>query len=366
MDARADSSRPSPRAAAPYAIGKQSQGWALLGASRNAAPRFLAALRGLPPAGDGAVRAWPSAIYSHNARQARDFAQEHALAFASVELEVILARPEVHCVYVAGHPRHHAEYVATALSAGKHVLCEPPLALSVSAAQRLQRLAKRNGRILGLNYQQRFDPGLLLLRHWLLEHALGDLVGGAVRNGTLLPVAQQGWRVEAAWGGIALDRTLRSVDAVRFLTGEAPRAAGAAAGPVAFGRGAARAERDAAAVEALHGLLALPRSGAVFSIFDAYLISHVPPRIEVYGATGSAALDPWQCHSSSAVYFNRHGEQLSAASETPAADLWAAAVSAFVAAVATNGAPPISASEDIANLTLGLALLAQAGGPTPE
>ncbi len=354
----------SPRAAAPYAIGPQSQGWALLGASRNAAPRFLAALRGLSPAPSGAVRAWPSALHSHNARLARDFAHQHALAFASVELEVILARPEVHCVYVANHPRHHAASVEAALRAGKHVLCEPPLALHVDEAQALEQLAAHRGRILGLNYQQRFDPALLLLRHWLSEHALGDLVGGAVRNTTLLAASQQGWRVDAAWGGVVLDRTLRSVDAIRFMTNETVRAQGAAAGPRALGAAAASAP-GAAAIEALHGLLALPRTGAIFNTFDAYLAPHILPRIEVYGSTGAAALMPWRSESSSALFFDRHGEQLSAAGETPAADLWSASISAFVAAVESNGAPPIAAAEDIANLRVCRALLAQAGGPAP-
>lgn len=365
----------SPRAATPYAIGPHSVGWAILGASRNAAPRFLAALRSLPPGPDGAVCAWPSAVYSHNARLAREFAQEHSLAFASVELDVILARPEIQCVYVASHPRHHAAAVEAALEARKHVLCEPPVALTVDEAQRLQRLAERRGRLLGLNYQQRHDPGLLLLRHWLQEHALGDLVGGAVRNTTLLPTAQQGWRVEPAWGGVALDRTMRTVDAVRFLTGEAAVVLGAAAGPRAFGSDETTTVRaveqphpprqGTVAVEVLHGLLQLPRSGAVINTFDAYLAPHVQPRIEIYGSSGAAALQPWQSDTSSAVHFDRYGERLHAEDDAPAADLWTLAIAAFMAAVASGAPAPTPAAEDIANLAICLALLEQAGGPTP-
>lgn len=375
MDIPPGRARARPRTTSPYAIGPQSVGWAILGASRNAAPRFLTALRGLPAGSDGAVRAWPSALYSHNAQQARDFARQQSLAFASVELEVVLARPEVRCVYVANHPRHHAEGIEAALEAGKHVFAEPPLALSVGEAHALHRLAERKGLLLGLNYQQRFDPGLLLVRHWLQEHALGDLVGGSVRNAILLPTSQQGWRVDPAWGGIALDRTLRTVDAIRFLTGERVRVVGAAAGPRALGEegaaltrgetGSPAGRKGAAAVETLHGQLGLSPSGAVVDTFDAWLVPHVQPRIEIYGSTGSATLQPWQSETASAVQFDRHGMRLPAEDETPAADLWATSLAAFMAAVDSEGAPPVPALEDIANLEICLALLEAAGGGPP-
>ncbi len=284
----------------------------------------------------------------------------------------------MHCVYVASHPRHHASNVEEALWTGKHVFCEPPLALNVAQAERLQRLAESSGCMLAVNYQQRFDPALLLLRHWLHDHALGDLVGGIVRNTTLLPVAQQSWRVDPQWGGIALDRTLRTVDAIRFLTGDEAHVTAATRGPRAFGHdeppaqgapwaaGDHRPRATPTAIESLHGLFTLNRTGAAFSTMDSYLLPHVPARIELYGSAGSAALDPWQSDSSSTLTFYSRGEVLSAADATPAADLWSATVAAVVTAVETNGAAPAPAAEDIANLAQCLALLDLAGGPAPE
>jgi predicted dehydrogenase len=177
--------------------------------------------------------------------------------------------------------------------------------------------------------------------------------------------------VDPAWGGVALDRTLRTVDTLRFLTGEDLQAVGAATGPRALGSAATPAPGSAVppaqtAVEALQGFLQLPRSRAVFSTFDAYLVPHVPPRIEVYGTVASAALVPWESEGSSTLHFYRHGEQLSAADATPAADLWSASVHAFVTAVEDRSAPPSSAADDVRNLSVCLALLAQAGAPTPE
>lgn len=353
---------PSPRGrygAVPYAIGPESIAWAIAGASRNAAPRFLAALRDLPPHHDGTVQAWATAIHSHAAYRAQAFAEQNAIPHWHSDLEALLQRTSAHCVYVANHPRHHAETARAALEAGKHVLCEPPLALSADEAADLDRIAQARGLTLALHYQHRTDPALLALRGWVASHDLGDLAGGVVRNALLLPISQQSWRIEPAWGGALLERTLRTVDAVRFLCGEPVARVSAAAGPAVLADPQAPPDLDTGlvALEDVHARLTLENSGAVFATHDSYLVPHAPPRIDLYGSAGAATILPWNDREPSRLYHYRGGALDESPLARSAVNLWSLSIIAFQAAVRTGGPPPATASDDQANLALCHALL---------
>ncbi len=344
---------------APYAVGPDSIGWGIAGAGRHAAPRLLDAIRSLPPRADGSVQAHVVAVHSHAAYRAQAFAEQNAIAHWAAELDELLARPAVRSVYVANHPRHHAETVQAALQAGKQVLCEPPLALTQEEAEFLRHSALDRGLTLALHYQHRVDPALLTLRQWLRDHDLGSPIGGMVRNTLLLPPAQQTWRVDASYGGILLDRTLRTVDAVRFLFGGEIARVAAAAGPHALGPSAA--ERRAQAVEDLHSLLTLDGTGAVVQAHDSYLAPHAPPQIVLFGASRSAAVLPWNADSDSPLYLYRSGEVEPVAATTGGrVNLWALSIVAFQEAVRAGAAPPATATDDVANLGVCEALLAAA------
>src|SRR5690606_18276270 len=142
------------------------------------------------------------------------------LPYAFVNLADLLAHPDIHCVYISNHPRHHAQTVLAALAAGKHVLCEPPLALSLEDAQTAARTALSRGLVLAVNYARRADPALHTLRQLLADEAIGDLLGGRISNAVMLRPALQTWRLQRAGGGAILDRTLHSADLIRYLTGD--------------------------------------------------------------------------------------------------------------------------------------------------
>ena len=75
------------------------------------------------------------------------FADRHAIPHAYLNLADLLAHPDIQCIYVGNHPRHHSQTVMAALAAGKHVLCEPPLALDLGrgAARQPHRAQPRPG-----------------------------------------------------------------------------------------------------------------------------------------------------------------------------------------------------------------------------
>ena len=339
----AETPRRGRHSSAPYAIGPDSAGWGIVGASRVAAPLFIEALRSMPPHADGTVAARVISIFSHSPFQAHQFASTYSVPHADRELDVLLSRHEIRHVYVANHPRHHAESVLAALRAGKHVLCEPPLALSHDEALHLHEAARSRGLTLALNYQHRLDPALLALRRRIAAHELGDLVAALVRNVTLLPPSQQTWRVDAASGGVLFERALRTVDMVRFIFGEEIGRVTAFAGPDVLGHG----KGSAAAVEDLHTLLQLRSSGAVIQAHTSYLAPHAPSRIDVEGSAAACTVSPLREHESSTLYLWRSGE----ASEIPvtALHLWRESLAAYHLAATSGNPPPASSVDDIIN-----------------
>lgn len=334
-------------AAAPYAIDSHSTGWLVVGASRVAAPRFVDAVRALPPGEKGSVRAWVAAVCSHSPYRAREFALQHQIPLFDSDLDSLLARQEIRCVYVANHPRHHGQTVLAALRAGKHVLCEPPLALNLEEAHYLHHAAANRGLTLAANYQHRQDPTLEVLHKMVGEHDLGTIVGGYVRNCVLLPTALHTWRVEPAWGGVLFDRTLRTIDLLRFLLGKEIASVLAVSGPRMFSNeGRESSARDP--VEDAHTIATMQGSGATFHLHDSYLLPHAPSRVDLFGASGSVTIMPWSDSTASAMSVYRHGERLQV--QVPVADLWQRAILAFDESVRTGQTSLAGSMDDTENL----------------
>jgi predicted dehydrogenase len=116
--------------------------WGILATGRIAAD-FVRNLREVPGARGAAVG-------SRSAANAEAFVHEHALdgARAHGSYAALLADPEVEVVYVASPHALHAEHATEALEAGKHVLCEKPLTVTLAEAEQLVATARRTDRFL--------------------------------------------------------------------------------------------------------------------------------------------------------------------------------------------------------------------------
>jgi 1,5-anhydro-D-fructose reductase (1,5-anhydro-D-mannitol-forming) len=302
------------------------------------------------------VRAWAAAVFSHSPYRAREFALQQQIPLFDSDLDTLLARSEIRYVYVCNHPRHHGQTVLAALRAGKHVLCEPPLALNLEEAHYLHNAAANRGLTLAANYQHRQDPSLEVLRKLVAEHDLGTVIGGYIRNCVLLPPALQTWRVEPAWGGILFDRTLRTVDLLRFLLQGEIASVQARSGLRMFS-GEEPAGEDlerASTIEDAHCIVTMKPGGATFHLHDSYLLPHAPSRIDLFGASGSVTIMPWSETGASAMSIYRHGERLQV--HTPQTSSWQRTILAFESSVATGRAIAPGSAEDIENLSVCIAI----------
>src|SRR5439155_25332000 len=117
--------------------------------------------------------------------------------------------------YISSTNDRHAEQTLAAVGAGRHVLCEKPLALSVANAIEMVRAAGRAGVVLGTNHHLRNAPVHRTLHRLVADGAVGQPLAVRVAHAVGLSERLRGWRIGAAPGaGVILDITVHDADTV--------------------------------------------------------------------------------------------------------------------------------------------------------
>jgi predicted dehydrogenase len=157
------------------------------------------------------------AVAARDTEKARRFAARHGIPGVHEDYAALLADPEIDAVYVPLPNGLHAEWTIRALEAGKHVLCEKPLASNADEAARMADAAEKTGRCLMEAFHWRYHP---LARRVAEVLASGEL--GAVRHveaRLCLPLLKPG-DIRFRWdlaGGALMDTGCYTVNIVRFL-----------------------------------------------------------------------------------------------------------------------------------------------------
>ena len=122
-------------------------------------------------------------------------------AYAS--LEELAADPSLHIVHLCTPNNEHFQEASQLLRAGKHVICEKPLALDSRESAALVSLAKETGRVGGVSYNLRYYPLCQEARALIRKGAIGQvrLVHGSFLQDWLLFPTDWNWRLEAKIGG---------------------------------------------------------------------------------------------------------------------------------------------------------------------
>jgi predicted dehydrogenase len=173
------------------------------------------------------------AFGSRSAGRARAFADRFGAARAYDADAALLADPEVDAVYVATEHDRHAAQVVDAAEAGKHVLCEKPMALTAAECRRMIDACRAAGVFLSVAYYRRYYPKVRRMKALLDGGVIGDPVhasiclGGRLEPGRVRP---DDWRLqeERAGGGALADTGSHRLDLLCYLLGEPERVAGLA------------------------------------------------------------------------------------------------------------------------------------------
>ena len=166
-------------------------------------------------------------LFDLNRERAEALAEEyHARAYGTYE--EMLADPEIDAVSVCTANIAHADMAVAALKAGKHVLCEKPMATTLEDCERMVQAARESGRVLMIGQNQRLAAAHVKARELIEVGAIGKLLTftTAFRHGgpetwTVDPGANTWFfdKKRAVMGAMA-DLGIHKTDLIQFLTGE--------------------------------------------------------------------------------------------------------------------------------------------------
>ena len=188
----------------------------VLGAA-NIARLFIAAVR---PSKKVVVQA----VAARDNARARAFADELQVPHVHASYDALLADPDIDAVYVPLPNNLHAEWSIRAANAGKHVLCEKPLAATAQEARSIFEAARRNKVYVVEGYPYRAQPQTIKLRELLAAGTIGRLQFVHAAFGFPLTDAANIRMDPALAGGALMDAGSYPVSLVRTVAAERPRA----------------------------------------------------------------------------------------------------------------------------------------------
>lgn len=186
--------------------------WGIAGLGNFAVNSVIPAIKGLR-------RSKITALFSHSFERAKEVAGLYSIKEYFDDFEKFLSA-DFDAVYITSANQYHYEQVIAAAKAGKHIICEKPLALNSQQGEEMIRVCEENNVKLSIGYIQRFHP--------LTRKAKEMIEAGLIGQPVVINVSQsfdyppnQNFRYQKDFGGGALrDVGTHCIDLLRFFGGE--------------------------------------------------------------------------------------------------------------------------------------------------
>ncbi|MDO9416135.1 Gfo/Idh/MocA family protein [Pararhizobium sp.] len=315
--------------------------WGLIGASTIAHEWVIDAIR----ATGGEI----VSVMSTSQERGAKYAADHGIAKSVTSLQDLFSDPSVDAVYVSTTNELHRDQVIAAAKAGKHILCEKPLAMSLDHAHAMVKAARDAGVVMATNHHLRGAATHRAMRDAVAAGKIGKPLAARVCHAGYLPVHLQGWRLDnpAAGGGVILDITVHDTDTLRFVLGDDPVEA------IAFGQNGGMAQLGLE--DATMGVLRF-KSGLIAQFHDGFTTKYAVTSFEVHGSDGS--LLARDCMSQkpvgSVVLRNADGDTELLLDHR---NLYENTLLAFDDAIAGKGGPLCTGEDGLWSLATGLAVV---------
>ena len=298
--------------------------WGVLGAARIARSALVPALRA---AGQQVER-----VAARNPARAEAFAAELGMG-THESYEALIADPNLDAVYIALTNDAHCRWAVAALDAGKHVLCEKPLALNTAEVQAMREAEQRSGRLMMEAFCHIYHPRLADLMSAIGEGRLGDLV--SIELNFVNPLdnpADFRWK-RALGGGATYDLLVYCTTLVTTIMGAQPESVVA--------RQTLRGEVDLS----MGAILQFP---ATMAMLHASFTGAAQQHLTIIGTENIARLDRPIGHKQVEVSL-----EIGAETRTyPALDPYKLMVEEFVSAATGAGTPRFPSKASLANAGL--------------
>lgn len=165
------------------------------------------------------------ACWDDNITRGQEMAGKFGMRF-SPHLEDLLANPEVHAVIITNETVHHPEMIVAAAEAGKNILCQKPLALTLDDCDRIISVVEKTGVKFMMAYQMRRDPSNIKLKEIMDQGLLGRI--SLLRRRHCIPVllnpsfvnGPSRWHFDPAQNmGMFMDDASHATDFIHWIMG---------------------------------------------------------------------------------------------------------------------------------------------------
>ena len=200
-----------------------SVGFAVVGLGKLSLGQILPALK-------RTRNAHLAALVSGHPEKARTLAAEFGLPETAVytyeNFDSIARNPDVQVVYIVLPNSMHADFTVRAFKAGKHVLCEKPMAVTLAEGERMIAAGKAANRQLMIAYRCQYEPVNVAAMQLMRKGVIGTprLVSAVMGKQTDLSDPSDAWRLDMAMsgGGALADMGIYGINATRYLLAEEP------------------------------------------------------------------------------------------------------------------------------------------------
>lgn len=320
--------------------GLLSVNWGLIGASTIASQHMIGAIR----AQEGNA---VTTVLSSDLSRGNAYAERHGIDRAVDDLDVLLGDPAIDAVYISTTNEKHFPQAMAAIAAGKHVLCEKPLAMTVKDAVDMVSAADAANVVFATNHHLRNAGAHLKIRELIEAGRVGDVQAVRVAHAVFLPPNLQGWRIDnpSAGGGVIPDIVVHDADTVRFHLREDPESVVAIERSESLGQGVE---------DSVMSVWQMP-SGILVETHEGFTIRHAGTSFEVHGTDGSIfAHGVMTQQPVGRIFLRRDG------TDEPVAfsdhNLYHRAMARFMAAVAGQGEPAATGVDGVKSLAVAIAV----------
>jgi 1,5-anhydro-D-fructose reductase (1,5-anhydro-D-mannitol-forming) len=321
-------------------MGERQLNWGVIGASNIARSRMIPAINGDP-------HSRVAAVASNDPARARALAQETGVPKWHDSIDDLIADSEIDVVYISTTNEQHRDQTFAAAQAGKQVLCEKPLALTLEDARAMVAACRAANVTMGTNHHLRNAATHRTLRRLIAEGVIGQPLAVRVFHAVYLPDHLRGWRVNSpSGGGVMLDITVHDADTLRFDLNDEPIEVTAMA-----------TNQGMAADGLADGVMGVIRfkSGTLAQFHDAFTIRHTRTGFEVHGTEGSLVGEDIMTQNPNGRIFLQRGDQREQIDFGVMDDLYARSVGRFNDAVLTGGEPAATGEDGVRSLAVALA-----------
>jgi 1,5-anhydro-D-fructose reductase (1,5-anhydro-D-mannitol-forming) len=321
--------------ARPFSIG-------LVGASNIAMTRMLPAFAAL---GIG-VRG----LYDNEPRRF-SYWTDSGVEGHTTNLDQLLAG-DIDAVYISTRNDQHLAEAAAAAEAGKHILVEKPMALSVADARTMIEAAASNGVVLAVNHHLPGSPLHSTARQLVGDGRIGTLCSARINHAVLLPEHLRGWRLAGVpGGGVVLDITVHDASVLNPLFGTEPLRVSALGVSQASWNQARTRDSVMTIIEYAAGENGVP---GLAQTHDAFTVPYPGTSMEIHGETGAIVIGDAMTQDTAGTVELHTAAGVEAIDLDVSEDLYHITVRAFGAAVRGEGRPTAKGDDGLRALKVAL------------